>query len=200
MMTRLPSIVLTLSLAFCLLLVSCAKDGPTGPAGAAGNADVRTHVVTLADSNFVLATYWLSTGPGAATGRQARAATIVDSSITRGIVDSGTVLVYFRPSLIGSDSSWEQLPVSMLSFGDTYWYKFASRIGIASVKIYYWHESNTTGTAPPAVTSVVVPTRPFKYIVISGSSLTLMKARGVNVSNFDEVTGFLQRLTLQQNE
>jgi hypothetical protein len=189
MAARLRSLVFPLTFAFLSLLVSCAKDGPMGPAGPTGNADVRTHVVILADSDFVSRIYWFQTSPTTAQGYVGRAATIVDSSITRGIMDSGTVLVYFRPLTMLSDTSWEQLPVS-INFGD-YGRHFASQIGLGHVIIYYWHESNTTGGAtPPAVSSVVFPPRPFKYIVISGSSLNLMKRSGVNLKDPEAVARF----------
>jgi hypothetical protein len=63
---------------------------------------------------------------------------------------------------------------------------------LKQVRINYLHDVNTSGVTIPTVQSVTLPTRQFKYVVISGSSLIRLSRVGVNLADYQAVTRFLE--------
>lgn len=108
-------------IAACSLLIfgACKKTsepGPTGPAGATGNANVKSEL----DTAFTW-TYG-STSYGAA---------ITVSNITQDIVDNGAVLVYMK---VGTD--WQPLPYTF--FNTSAWaslYSFSYSLSTVNLKM-----------------------------------------------------------------
>jgi hypothetical protein len=196
-----PRVILfVLSLFTVVILASCAKDGATGPSGAPGkdgNANVITRVLTLYDSTYTLGSYIFSDDTNVTTFRTAKVASITDSAITGGIVDSGMVLVFFRSYL--KDSSWVPLPFKYLAFGSAFYYNIVNDFKKSTLRIYVYLDPNYSGATVPSISSTHIPPYKFKYLIISGTSLKLMKKQGVDTQNEAEVEGFLRRMSMDDS-
>jgi hypothetical protein len=93
--------ILTLCLTVALTtgFTSCTKEGPAGPAGAQGNANVHSKTITINPSSW----YHVGTSGSSGDGFEAD---LTNTDITSAIASSGAVLSY-----ISSDNStWFSLP------------------------------------------------------------------------------------------
>ncbi len=176
---------------------SCSNDGATGPAGTPGkdgNANVITRVLTLYDSTYTLGSYIFSNDTNVTTFRTAKVATITDSAITGGIVDSGMVFVYVRSNL--KDSSWVPLPFKYLAFGSDYFYNIVNDYIKSTLRIYVYFDANYSGATVPFISTTHLPPYKFKYLIISATSFRLMKKLGVDTYNAAEVERFLAGISV----
>ena len=81
---------------FALLLLTLGCEGPTGPKGKDGNANVHTRFYTATSTDWDLS--------GSSYTIQ-----LTNTDITQSIVDNGAVLVYMKTA----NTSWELLPVTL---------------------------------------------------------------------------------------
>lgn len=123
-------------------IFSCTKEGPMGPAGANGNANVVSS--TISSSN------WVFTSPSWAI-------TFTYPAITQDIIDKGAVLVYLK-----SGQSYSQLPVTIYQSAS-----YSTSLEVASflggVKVF-WTDSDLTQPTNPG-------NKEFKVVVIAASGL-----------------------------
>ncbi|MEN9304243.1 MAG: hypothetical protein RL264_2672 [Bacteroidota bacterium] len=124
-------------------LVACTKEGPQGPAGANGNANVVSATITSSawvfnDPSWVIAFSY--------------------PAITQDIIDKGAVLVYIR-----TGSEYRQLPFTFYE-DDTYSSSFEVSTYLGGVKIIRTDSDLIEPENPGNLT--------FKVVVISASGLS----------------------------
>jgi hypothetical protein len=123
-------------------IVGCTKEGPIGPAGADGNANVVSS--TISSSN------WVYNSPSWSI-------TFSYPAITQNIIDKGAVLVYLK-----NGQAYTQLPLTIYSSAT-----FSSSLEVNSfvggVKVF-WTDSDLTQPSNPG-------NREFKVVVIAASGL-----------------------------
>jgi hypothetical protein len=123
-------------------IVGCTKEGPTGPAGANGNANVVSS--TISSSN------WVFNSPSWSN-------TFTYPAITQDIIDKGAVLVYLK-----NGQAYSQLPLTIFQSAS-----YSTSLEVASfpggVKIF-WTDSDLTQPNNPG-------NKEFKIVVIAASGL-----------------------------
>jgi hypothetical protein len=159
--------ILTLCLAVALAsgFTSCTKEGPAGPAGATGNANVHSKTITINPSEW----YQIGTQGSSGDGYRADKA---DADITSAIVNSGAVLAY-----ISSDNTtWFSLPQTA---------PFAT--WSESINILY-----STGTVSVVVQDsdflTVAPGTPLYLKVVTVASSGMVEHSSTDWSNYEEVS------------
>jgi hypothetical protein len=125
--------------------------------------------------------YYFTTVTNGYTGRFAKVATVIDSAINGGIVDSGVVLVYFRSFQL--DSAWVPLPFKFLEFNGAYSYNVVFDYKEFALRIYVYLDENYSGVTVPSINTVTLPSYLFKYLIISGTSLRRLNREGVDLRN-----------------
>ena len=158
-----------LLIASASIFSSCAKEGPTGPAGANGkdgNANVKSQ------SYFITGSEWTyATGEATLTKQM--------SQITQDIVNNGVVSVYVKAS---GSSVWEAMPTAIgdpsgvvLSLGYSY------EVGKLNL---FW-----TWNTAVQLSASVIGNNDFKVVVISGSALA--RHPNVNVRDYQQVEAIM---------
>lgn len=140
-----------------LILASCEKEGPEGPAGRDGNANVV--------SSIGVATSWTYINPSWVQRFSVPA-------ITQEIVNSGAVLVYVQ----STTGSYSQLPVTVYP-SSSYSTTFEVGYNVGEVAIFATDSDLTQPNQPGAAT--------FKIVVISASNK--LKNPFLDYSNYEEV-------------
>jgi hypothetical protein len=151
-------------LAFAL----AACEGDQGPTGPAGNANVSSGTFTLAPSAYANA-FWFFSVEGGNQGNPAKVATVEVPEITGAVLNDGAVLVYLRiPSTPTTPADeWTLLPFHQGGFGGGYLVSIKASVEEGRIRIGYVHES-TSGSAPPDVYQVTLPTYDFRWVAIAG--------------------------------
>jgi hypothetical protein len=71
--------------------------------------------------------------------------------------------------LYGSDAPYAGLPFRFDATAGGYYAKTASSYELGKLKIYYFFEQPTPGgVTPPGLSSVIIPTYLFKYVIVPG--------------------------------
>jgi hypothetical protein len=60
-----------------------------------------------------------------------------------------------------------------------------------AIRLHFFNMLNSTGASFPDLPSYTIPTYAFKYTVIEGNVLETMTARGVDMSDHDQVMDYL---------
>ena len=174
-----------------LLVTGCeGEQGPTGPAGADGNANVKTGTISPTNAEWLWSSiYWFQTDPSTAIGYGTRYVDIPVEDITPEIISTGLVLVFFeaRPGT----GKWTPLPFQLVMFGAAYTYNLVYEAMDGMIILHYFYMLNDMGGTTPDLATAVIPTYTFKYIVIEGTALEAMLAREVDVSDYDRITEYL---------
>jgi hypothetical protein len=169
--------------------------GPEGPAGEDGNANVVASVVDLSNDDWGTGSYVYRHGPNANTSRTARVVNLEVPEITQGIFDLGMVHVYLLvpDSLFGEPIAWAPLPYQYLAFGSAYYYRIVFTYTAGTLTLYYLHETNTEGTAPPSVTNVTLADMTFKFVITAAQAIETMASAGVDTTDSEAVLRFISR-------
>jgi hypothetical protein len=175
----------------CLLFAACSKTGPQGATGAtgpqgpagptgaqgpAGTANIFVDTFTVVNSQWLWNSAWIySTSNGGFTEYFTRYHDQSFSKITKGILDTGLVLVYFTPNQSDSNQ-WVPLPYSFLAFGSAYYYNYAFESMPGKVRLHFWYTANGSGTPPNTLSTDVIFTHKYKIVAVaSGAVATAMK-------------------------
>ena len=155
---------------FALLLLTLGCEGPTGPKGKDGNANVQVTAGYVDPSSWNLSTtgfYFCE---------------ITDDHITQSIVDNGTVLVYY--SVNGDD--WLLLPYTTVVDANNFYVMDALHF-VGKVQVRMRHSN-------PSTTVVPTTRRYFKIIAITSSSFGKYSDGDIDWNNYIEVK---QKFNLQ---
>ena len=171
------------------------SEGPEGPAGEDGNANVVAAAVELSNGDWGNGSYVFRHGPGANTSRAARVVELEVPEITQDIYDLGMVHVYLKvpDSLTGDPIVWAPLPYQYLAFGSSYHYNIVFTFEVGKLTLYYFHTTNTEGSAPPSPTTVTLPDKTFKYVITAAQAIEAMASEGVDPYDPAEVMRFIAR-------
>ena len=168
-------------------------EGPQGPPGEDGNANVGAAVVELSNADWGVGSYVYRHGPNANTSRPARVVELEVPAITQEIYDLGMVHVYLKvpEALVGDPTAWAPLPYQYLAFGSAYHFNYAFTFNVGTLKLYYFHTTNTEGSAPPSPTNVTLADMTFKYVITGARAIESMATAGVDPLDHDAVMRFL---------
>lgn len=178
-----------------LMLTGCEGDkGPTGPAGADGNANVLTGTISPTNEEWLWnSLYRLETSPGSSTGYFSRYVDIPVPEITADIMATGAVLVFFQP--YPSEGVWSPLPYYFNSgyAGFSYCYVYQAMEG--NIRLHHFYMPNDTNPTIPDLSAAVIPTFPFKYMIIGGEALQTADDKGIDLANHDDI---VEKLIMQR--
>ena len=174
-----------------LFVAGCEGDqGPTGPAGADGNANVKTGTISPTSAEWLWqGGYAFQTVPGSWTSYYTRYVNIPVAELTPEFISTGLVLVFFE-ALPGS-GNWTPLPFKFVAFGSTYAYNIVYEVTDGLIRLHFFYTINTAGATVPNLETAVIPTYTFKYVVIEGTVLEAMMASEIDVSDHDLITEYL---------
>lgn len=147
-----------------LLFMACKKEGP---AGADGNANVKSGTVSLTNADWKWASSWaLTTSAGSNTIYSTRYADINTELVTQDIVDKGSVQVFFKPD----NDEWAPLPFSFIDVTRNYSFNFMYDHKPGKIRLhYFWAPNGTTGTLPGGLNSFTIPNYTFKYVITAAN-------------------------------
>ena len=181
---------LTVLLLTAAVLLSAACEGEQGPVGPSGNANVVTGTISPTNEEWLWnATYWFQTSPSAATGYLTRYVDIPVAEITPEIISTGVVLVSFeaRPA----SGKWTPLPFQFVEGSSQYIFNVVYEVMEGAIRLHFFTMLNSAGASLPDLQTYTIPTYTFKYTVIEGNVLETMTARGVDISDHDQVMDYL---------
>ena len=131
-----------LTIGFCTLLMmnACKKEGPPGPAGADGNANVIS-------SNTVTLNFWNTVYDDGTEFTYSSSLTW--SEITQDIRDRGLVIAYLKDN---TTSAWYAMPYSYS--GDGYGYTFNYDFNVGTANIYFEGYDNSGSPGASALSGL----------------------------------------------
>jgi len=175
-----------------LLSAGCeGEQGPVGPSGADGNANVVTGTISPTSEEWLWnAYYWFSTAPGGRSGYFTRYVDIPVAGITPEIISNGAVLVSFEadPGFGGMTP----LPFQFVALNSQYIFSIVNEVTEGMIRLHFFFMLNSEGATVPDLSTYTIPTYTFKYTVIEGNALEVMTARGVDISDHDQVIDYLE--------
>lgn len=162
--------------------------GPAGPQGPEGNANVKTDVFTIGGSDWLWnSQYVFETSSSSYTEYFTRYYVRNNNTITQDVLDNGLVLVYFTPSPQNNPNQWVPLPYQFdSSFGYTYNYVYVTSVGKVTLH-YFFIQTSTTATLP-TLSTYNDEIRKFKVVTITGTTGTFMMEHHINLNNYQEVS------------
>jgi hypothetical protein len=173
-------------------MTGCEGDrGPTGPAGVDGNANVHSGTISPTSADWLWnSTYSFRTGEGSTTRYFTRYVDIPDSAITADIISDGMVLMFFEAMPGGGN--WAPLPYQFTNFSSTFNYNIVYEVSEGMIRLHYFFTRISATATLPELSTVVIPTYPFRYVVVEGTALQTEGAGLVDLSSHDEVMEFLR--------
>ncbi|MCK4539411.1 MAG: hypothetical protein KAV42_11500 [Candidatus Krumholzibacteria bacterium] len=180
--------LLILLMVVSLMVVGC--EGPTGPAGEDGNANVKTGTISPTSAEWLWqGAYDFQTGTGTWTSYFTRYVNIPVAEITPDFISTGLVLVFFEA--VPGSGEWAPLPFQFTSFGSQYNFNIVYEVEEGVIRLHYFYSINTAGATVPTLETAVIPTYTFKYMVIEGTELQAMAASEIDISDHDRITEYL---------
>ena len=164
-------------LIFTATLVSCSNDDENRLPFLPGNANVTSKTVTFTHVDYVPAYFTLQVSVDGAQNTPSKKVRIEDPALTSDVYNNGVVLVYTKD---GSDmdllgDAWAPLPLRFLSMNH-YYINYGVRFLEGAIEIHYYHEANDNNTNIPPVGNILIPTRTYKYVILSGAAAVAAKA------------------------
>jgi hypothetical protein len=203
---RLFNSLIIIFAAISIFAAGCSKTGPagaTGPAGSAGpqgpqgaqgpegNANVLVDVFSLTNSQWIYnSQYSLETSNGSYTEYFTRYHDVTDSAVTQAILNTGEVMVFFVPNPIVDTNQWAPLPFQFVDGSNIFTYNIAFETMPYTVRLHYFFTQLQNGTIPN-LASFNIPTYKFKIVVISGTISTAMQQAGIDKSDYNAVSAYL---------
>jgi hypothetical protein len=129
------------------------------------------------------------TTPSAATGYFTRYVDIPVAEITPEIISAGVALVSFEAH--PASGNWTPLPFQFVDGTSQYIFNIVYEVMEGAIRLHFFNMLNSSGVPFPDLPSYTIPTYAFKYTVIEGNVLETMTARGVDMSDHDQVMDYL---------
>jgi hypothetical protein len=172
------------------VLLSAGCEGEQGPVGPSGNANVVTGTISPTSEEWLWnSTYWFRISPNSATGYFTRYVDIPVAEITSDIISAGAVLVSFEANT--GSGSWTPLPFQFVEGSAQYIFNVVYEVMEGTIRLHFFFMNNSAGVTPPDLQTYTIATYTFKYTVIEGNLLETMTARGVDISDHDQVMDYL---------
>jgi hypothetical protein len=130
-----------------------------------------THVVTETSADWLWnSQYIFSTNPSSYTEYFTRYVNISVPAITSSVLASGTVQVYFEPSLSETADSWTPLPYQFTDGTGDFDYDYAFVTSLGQVQLeFFFVQRNPTATLP-TLSTFTLATSDFKVVVTPGTA------------------------------
>ena len=181
---------------YCGALVIAALlgcEGPTGPAGSPGNANVVSGTFSVAPTEYVNG-FWYFQVEGGTQGNPAKVATVAVPAITADIANNGAVLVYLKVPVAATSASthWTLLPFHQGGFGGGYLVSIKAAAQTGQIVIGYLHERTDTSVTIPDTYAATLPTYEFKYVGVAGMTPAALAAY-VSLGDPDRMVAALRR-------
>lgn len=194
-MNQKTSVLFLTAAALLLLFFTACKKGDQGPQGPQGNANVKTDTFTLVSADWLWNSQYTFTtsNNGGALSYFTRYHDVPFSSLTQGILDSGSVMVYFTPNATNTNQ-WAPLPYTLPDFTSQYYYVFAFETMPGKLRLHYFYVPNGSSGNTPSISvrsTETIPTRRYKIVAIGGTISTAMKRNKVDMKNYADVSRFL---------
>lgn len=174
-----------------------ALQGPAGPQGPMGNANVKVDTFSVASSQWVIGVNPLAgTIPATSAADYILSYSRLNNSITQDVMDNGLVLGYFDPLPGAPQEIWDPLPFQYPisnSFLTTSVYNYNINFlyftipGQVTVGFFFSQPAANTALPSLATYNAGVNYR-FKIVSITGQAGTFMKQNHVNLKNYAEVS------------
>lgn len=181
-----------------LFLAACTGDqGPVGPAGAPGNANVKSGAIAPTNAEWLWnSNYCLQTSPSSTTCWFTRYVDVAVAEIDSNIVDNGAVLVFMEPD--PGTNRWVPLNYSYTSFGGTYMFNYAYEVMDGNLRLHFYMTPNTG--ANPSSQTWTLATLKFRYVIIAGKALQLIQSgeAGVDVRDYESVKAFYESFSVRE--
>lgn len=166
MKTGLYKIIMSILLLFIggCFFSSCKKEGPAGPAG---NANVKGDTILLTNTSWQFPGSWaLQSGGGSTTIYNTRYVDIATDLITADILKKGSVSVYFKPN----NDGWVPLPYTFqVLFPSSYYHNYMFEYRLGKIRLHFFWSAAPGGTVPAGLSTFVIPSFSFKYVVIAAN-------------------------------
>ena len=174
-----------------LISAGCeGEQGPVGPSGADGNANVVTGTISPTSEEWMYhAYYWFQATPSTTAGYFTRYVYIPVAEITPEIISTGVVLVSFEA--YPASGMWTPLPFQFVAPNAQYTFNVVHEVMEGAILLHFFFTPNSAGATYPDLSTYTIPTYTFKYTVIEGNVLETMTARGVDMSDHDQVMDYL---------
>ncbi|MET4080935.1 hypothetical protein ABIB40_000880 [Pedobacter sp. UYP30] len=162
--------------------------GPAGPQGPEGNANVKTDVFSLTNSDWLWnSSYSFRSSPGVGSSYFTRYYLRNNNSITQAVLDRGMVLVYFTPNYANTNQ-WSPLPYQFTDFSLGFDYNIAFETSRGSVKLHYFFVRRDATAVLPELSTYNIANYKFKIVAVSGELGTFMVAHHIDLSNYKDVS------------
>jgi hypothetical protein len=170
--------------------------GPAGPQGPEGNANVKTDVFSIGGTDWIwLSSYNFENSPGNYTEYYTRYYDRKNIAVTQDILDNGVVMVYFTPNPISYPNMWVPLPYQFDTLGGyTINYVYVTAPGVVTMQYFFIPSPGVTNI--PDLSTYNDETRKFKIVTIAGTALSLVRANHVNLNDYSavsKITGLWQQ-------
>ena len=164
--------------------------GPAGPQGPEGNANVKVDIFTVKTTDWIYGgNYMFSTEGKGTTYYVTKYFDHNNSLITANLLISGLVLVYFQSNPDYNTAQWQPLPFSSTAAFNGYNQNFAYETFVGKVRLHFYLTKDSVN--PPPLSTYNTQSLQYKIIVVSGTLLGSIHQNHINVNNYNEVSRFL---------
>jgi len=168
--------------------------GPAGPLGPAGNANVKVDTFTVHTADWTYGDiYYFGTSPNVSSGYFAQYYDRANTDVTDAIINGGgMIMVYFQATPDLYPDLWQPLPYTFPAYAG-YGYNYYYQPSAGNVRLDFFF--NQISVAPPAVNTYQIPTHKFKIVVISGTLIDMVKNNHVDIKDYNamaKITGLWQ--------
>ena len=165
-----------------------ALQGPAGPQGPEGTANVQTDVFSIGGSQWIWnSQYIYETSSTSFTEYFTRYYVRMNTTVTQNVLTNGLVLVYFTPAPVNEPNQWLPLPYQFDSgAGYTFNYVYQTAVGQVTLE-YFFIQMDPTATLP-TLSTYNDETRNFKIVTVTGTTGNFLVTHHVNLNNYQEVS------------
>jgi len=169
--------------------VSAGWGTPLSLQGPEGNANVKTDVFTVTNSQWVWnSQYEFQTSPSSYTEYFTRYFDRSNNSITQDVLTNGLVLVYFTPNTSNNTNQWAPLPYEFTDGSGNFNYNIAYETTVGTVRFHYFFVQLNAAAAIPVLSTYTIATYQFKIVSVTGQAGIFMANHNVNYNNYFEVS------------
>src|SRR5579859_1145670 len=163
-----------------------------GPQGPMGNANVKVDTFTLTSAQWIWGSvYYFSPQAGTNYNFLTRYYDAAFPALTRGILDSGMVLVYFTSDPNHDADQWVPLPFSFLEIVDNFYFNLAYETNLGAVRLHFFLTPMRPLGTVPALSTYPIATYKFKLVAVSGTIAGAMEQQGIDTRDYGAVNRFL---------
>jgi hypothetical protein len=191
-------LLITLLIIFSVttLMTACTKgdpgmsglDGLNGLPGPPGNVVNVSDTFSIPNAAYTDGYWAIETGTGS-LALPARVATKEVFYLTEKIFKTGTVLVYIKtPTNVGQPATqYTLLPYSIRSLNVGYLIRISCAFEAGKLSIYYYYEQTDSRAPVPNISTAVLPTYSFRYVIIPGAEGFRSIAPPIDYADYEAV-------------